>query len=239
MGVRSWLLLLAAACVLPVPYTLAAQGEGREVAIWPLFVESFDLFSVALIAGSLAAVALIIRCVLDVRPGRIVPPPAVMRLESAVRGGDAGEVELLVRSDGSLPGVIVRAAMEARGGGREAMREAAEMAASEECAKWFRRIEPLNVIGHLGPLLGLAGTVYGMVLAFASLGEFGGETTASDLSAGISKALFHTLLGLCLAIPCLLVFGMYRLVIDRACTRGMVIASGLVERLASMAEEKR
>jgi biopolymer transport protein ExbB len=218
---------------------LAAQGEGREVAIWPLFVESFDLFSVALIAGSLAAVALIIRCVLDVRPGRIVPPPAVMRLESAVRGGDAGEVELLVRSDGSLPGVIVRAAMEARGGGREAMREAAEMAASEECAKWFRRIEPLNVIGHLGPLLGLAGTVYGMVLAFASLGEFGGETTASDLSAGISKALFHTLLGLCLAIPCLLVFGMYRLVIDRACTRGMVIASGLVERLASMAEEKR
>lgn len=239
MGVRSRLLLLAAACVLPVPYTLAAQGEGREVAIWPLFVESFDLFSVALIAGSLAAVALIIRCVLDIRPGRIVPPPAVMRLESAVRGGDAGEVELLVRSDGSLPGVIVRAAMEARRGGREAMREAAEMAASEECAKWFRRIEPLNVIGHLGPLLGLAGTVYGMVLAFASLGEFGGETTASDLSAGISKALFHTLLGLCLAIPCLLVFGMYRLVIDRACTRGMVIASGLVERLASMAEEKR
>src|SRR5262249_11624134 len=77
------------------------------------------------------------------------------------------------------------------------------------------------------------GTVYGMILAFTSLGEAGGQTQAANLSLGISKALFHTLLGLCLAIPCLAVFGVYRSLVDRICTRGMLVASELLETMAS------
>jgi biopolymer transport protein ExbB len=93
-------------------------------------------------------------------------------------------------------------------------------------------IEPLNVIGNLGPLIGLAGTVWGMILAFNSLGETAGQAGPTDLSLGISKALFHTLLGLCLAIPCLLTFGLYRSVVDRHCTRGVAIASDVIDRLS-------
>ena len=78
---------------------------------------------------------------------------------------------------------------------------------------------------------GLAGTVWGMILAFTSLGESGGQAGPSDLSLGISKALFHTLLGLTLAIPCLFVFGFYRSIVDRICTRGMVVCSQLIEAL--------
>ena len=82
-----------------------------------------------------------------------------------------------------------------------------------------------------GGVIGLAGTVWGMILAFTSLGEAGGQTQAANLSLGISKALFHTLLGLCLAIPCLFVFGLYRSIVDRICTRGMMVASEVVEIL--------
>jgi biopolymer transport protein ExbB len=113
------------------------------------------------------------------------------------------------------------------------MREAAELAASEESASWFRKIDLLNVIGNLGPLVGLAGTVWGMILAFTSLGETGGQAGPAQLSLGISKALFHTLLGLCLAIPCLFAYGMLRNKLDKLCTRAIVVASEIVEYLSS------
>jgi biopolymer transport protein ExbB len=124
---------------------------------------------------------------------------------------------------------VIKATLGAPASDKTAMREAAELAASEESARWFRKIDVLNVIGNLGPLIGLAGTVYGMILAFTSLGEAGGQAGPGDLSLGISKALFHTLLGLCLAIPCLLVYGLYRGRVDRLCTRGIVAASEIVE----------
>jgi biopolymer transport protein ExbB/TolQ len=112
------------------------------------------------------------------------------------------------------------------------MREAAELSASEESARWFRKIDLLNVIGNLGPLVGLAGTVWGMILAFTSLGDSGGNAGPAQLSLGISKALFHTLLGLCVAIPCLAAYGVYRGIVDRLCTRGIVMASDILEAIA-------
>jgi len=125
---------------------------------------------------------------------------------------------------------VVRAALRAPRD-RTAMRDAAELAASEQISHWFRKIEPLNVIGNLGPLIGLAGTVWGMVLAFSTLGQAGGQAYAGELAGGISKALFHTLLGLMLAIPCLVVFGYYRTIVDRHCNRAMVVCSELVESI--------
>jgi biopolymer transport protein ExbB len=112
------------------------------------------------------------------------------------------------------------------------IRDAAELAASEESARWFRKIDLLNVIGNLGPLVGLAGTVWGMILAFTSLGASDGQARPADLSLGISKALFHTLLGLVLAIPCLLAYGIYRGMVDRLCTRAIVVSGEIVEEIA-------
>jgi biopolymer transport protein ExbB len=147
-----------------------------------------------------------------------------------IRNGRFGELKGYVEQDQSFPSRVLRAAL-SQGTTRESMREAAELTASELVAGWFRKVEPLNVIGNLGPLIGLAGTVWGMILAFTSLGQSGGQAGPADLSLGISKALFHTLLGLCLAIPCLVVFGFYRSVIDRHCTRAMVVAAEMVEKL--------
>lgn len=133
---------------------------------------------------------------------------------------------------------IVRAAINVPVSDKNALREAAELAASEESGRWFRKLEPLNVIGNLGPLLGLAGTVWGMIIAFAALGESGGQANPAVLSLGISKALFHTLLGLMLAVPCLTVFGFYRQIVDRLCTRAMVQGADLVELLPGDARQR-
>ena len=201
------------------------------MSLWSLFVQSFDAFTIVLIVGSVAGVAICVRCVMDIRESKIMPEETTRRLRELIAAKKWRSLEDEAVRDASFVARVVSAAMAQRAQGREAMREAAELAASDECARWFRRIEPLNVIGNLGPLVGLAGTVWGMIIAFTSLGEAGGQAGPADLSLGISKALFHTLLGLCLAIPCLLVFGLYRSVIDRHCNRAMSVAAGLVERL--------
>lgn len=224
------------ACVLftslfAVPSALA-QGAAPPAAtgIWPLFIQSFDFFTVLLLAGSVVAGAYVFRALVEVRPGTILPLDRTRAITDMLKQNRFAELRGYVEKDRSFLSRVIAAAF-AQGQTRESMREAAEMAASEQVASWFRRIEPLNIIGNLGPLVGLAGTVWGMILAFTSLGQAGGQAGPADLSLGISKALFHTLLGLCLAIPCLLVFGFYRSIIDRHCTRAMVMAAEVVEKL--------
>ena len=207
-----------------------APGPVQPVGIWPLFLQSFDAFTVVLILGSVTAGAFIFRALVEIRPGAILPRGAVRSINDMIKAGRFGELRGYVERDRSFPSLVLRAAFE-QNATRESMREAAELAASEQVASWFRKIEPLNVIGNLGPLIGLAGTVWGMILAFTTLGQAGGQAGPADLSLGISKALFHTLLGLCLAIPCLVVFGFYRSVIDRHCTRAMVTSAEMVEKV--------
>ncbi len=222
------------------PSLAAGTGAASNgtAGLWPLFVQSFDLFSVVLLIGSVTAGAYVFRCLVEVRAGRIIPSRPIATMNDLLQASRVGELRNFVSRDGSFPALVVRAALSQSDKGREAMREAAELTASDLCARWFRKIEPLNVIGNLGPLVGLAGTVWGMILAFTTLGAAGGEAGPADLSLGISKALFHTLLGLCLAIPCLLVFGFYRSVIDALCTRAMVISSEMVEKLPAHDDRK-
>jgi len=208
-------------------YTLAV--ESGSTGLWWLFRQSFDAFTILLLLGSVIGLAWVFRAMLEVREGAIVPPRTLKVMGEMTEAGRWEELRGFVASDNSMPAVIVRAAMTRREMGKDAMRELAELTASEEAGRWFRRIEMLSVIGNLGPLVGLAGTVWGMILAFTTLGESGGNAGPTDLSLGISKALFHTLLGLCLAIPCLLAFGIYRGVIDRHCTRAMIVAAKTIE----------
>ncbi|MBX3390831.1 MAG: MotA/TolQ/ExbB proton channel family protein [Phycisphaeraceae bacterium] len=208
---------------------LAASDQG---GLWGLFVQSFDFFTVLLLLGSLIAVAIIVRCLIDVRERKILPEASIGRINDLMRAGREEDLRAFVKHDESFPSRVLRQVIEpGRKRDRLGMRETAEIAASEEVARWFRAIEPLNVVGNLGPLIGLAGTVWGMILAFTSLGATGGQAGPADLSMGISKALFHTLLGLTLAIPCLFVFGFYRSIVDRICTRGMLVSSQLIESL--------
>jgi biopolymer transport protein ExbB len=213
----------------------ASSGAESGLSLQALFWQSFDLFTVLLVIGSIIAGAVIVRCVLEIRRGVILPEESERTIRRLIRDGKSAELHAFVERDGAFVSRVVKAAIEAPAGNRESMREAAELAAGEQVSGWFRKVEPLNVIGNLGPLLGLAGTVWGMIIAFAALGSSGGQANPAALSTGISKALFHTLLGLMLAVPALLAFGHFRSVVDRLCTRALSLATELVEMLPERA----
>jgi len=212
-------------------------GSGIETSVWSLFAESFDVFSVVLLIGSMVAVSMIVRLVIDARRSVIAPEGIVDSLSKKL---DSGDLDLFLAAASEESGIVGSAcvgAFNARANGAVAMKEAAEIGASNACGRWTRPLDLIRVIGEIGPLVGLAGTVWGMILAFVQLGQEGGSAGPTDLSLGISKALFHTLLGLMLAVPCLLVYGWYRSVIEKHCNRAFEQAGGLVDRLAGMGED--
>lgn len=223
-----------------------AQGTNPPAAPPPLdselrrlFVKSFDAFTIILVLGSVVSVAVIIQCVWEIRRRNIVPvAPAetILRLARFARWGELRDY--VAREDDSMISRIVRAGLDSPGRDRSAIREAAELAAGEETARWFRKLEPLNIIGNLGPLLGLAGTVWGMIIAFTTLTAGGGQADPNALAGGIAKALFHTLLGLLLAVPSLLTFGFYRNSVDKHCTRAMALAGEVIEMLPESPEAR-
>jgi biopolymer transport protein ExbB len=227
-----WSLALQAAST----STSAAAAAGGT-SVLDLFRQSFDVFTVLLVLGSLAAGTVIVRAMIEIRAARITPEESERQLRRLLADGNLDGVESFVQRDNSFYAHVLRAGLAAPASGgadRAAIRNASELAASEQCARWFRIIEPLNVIGNLGPLLGLAGTVWGMVIAFNVLSASSGQANPADLSGGIAKALFHTLLGLVVAIPALLVFGLYRSYVDRLCTRAMTISAEMVEMLCDL-----
>ena len=120
-----------------------------------------------------------------------------------------------------------------------AMREAMESSINEQTSALFRRIEPMNVIGNIGPLLGLLGTVLGMIMAFNELMEKSGNARPADLAGGIGTALWHTFFGLFVAIPCLVVYGFYRTRADKIATRAALVAEELLEALRPESVRRR
>jgi biopolymer transport protein ExbB len=93
-------------------------------------------------------------------------------------------------------------------------RAAVEEEGEEQTAKLYRRTEVLSVIGAIAPMLGLLGTVQGMIEAFNTIAATGGMAKPADLADAISKALVTTLEGLTVAIPTLTALSYFRTRID-------------------------
>ncbi len=90
-----------------------------------------------------------------------------------------------------------------------------EDATAEQAARLFRRIEYLSVIGNIAPMVGLLGTVTGMLLAFKQVADTEGNAGAAQLADGIYQALVTTVAGLIIAIPSLGAFALFRSRVDQ------------------------
>jgi biopolymer transport protein ExbB len=98
-----------------------------------------------------------------------------------------------------------------------------EDTATEQAARMFRRIEYLHLIGTLAPMLGLLGTVWGMITAFMEF-EAKANPAVSELAPGIYRALVTTMLGLTVAVPAFAGFAIFRNRIDELVAEASLIA---------------
>jgi biopolymer transport protein ExbB len=184
-----------------------------------------------ILAGSLVTIALIVEHFLIVRQVTIAPGEQVRRAKQLIERRDFRDCLERMRKSSTFFARVMTASLQHARHGFEAMHDAALEKSGELSGQMFRKVEYMNIIGNLGPLLGLLGTVYGMIIAFNALGQSGGVagTDAGGLAVGISLALVNTLLGLGLAIVGLGFFGVCRNRVDSLTVQATVQVLDLLE----------
>jgi biopolymer transport protein ExbB len=168
-----------------------------------------------LIAMSVTSIALIVLFLNGNRTRDMLPPGAVEEARALVAEGRWPEALESCRRGGDF-GRVLAAALAAAPAGHDAMTRAAEQASDEVVVARLRRIEPLNTMGQVAPMIGLFGTVYGMIVAFMTIAQMGGTADPVALAGGIGTALVTTFWGLLIAIPALTTFAVVRNRIDAA-----------------------
>jgi biopolymer transport protein ExbB len=181
----------------------------------------------AIMILSVIGLTLIIQAFIKNRASVLMPEETTNQMREMIEQKKLKELLEFTRTDDSFISKALHPAL-LRAPSFSSMKEAMETAIGEQTAEQFRRIEYLNIIGNLGPLLGLMGTVLGMITAFSAMQATHGGAKPEDLAGGISQALTHTFLGLFLAIPCLAAFGILRTIVDRLTVRGALTAEELL-----------
>lgn len=208
------------------------NGNGHEKApgVISIVMENLDAVFWVIALCSVAGMTLIIQGFIKTRASVMIPESSTEQIEELIGQKNFKDLLEFTEADPSFVSKALNAALK-RAPSFPAMKEAMETSIGEQTADQFRRIEYLNIIGNLGPLLGLLGTVLGMIHSFAEMKASGGQADPSKLAGGISQALTHTMLGLMLALPCLASFGILRTMVDRLTVRGALIAEELLLKI--------
>jgi len=220
---------------------LGQAGGGAVVTIdyFQRFVIDGGAIGWFLVLLSIATFALILEHALNIRASKLLSGRDRDRLSGAIARGDlAGAWTLTGKTDSFLFAVVRRGLTEVANS-HETAEYAVIEAAEEQATKLLRKIEYLNIIGNVAPMIGLFGTVYGIILAFNKLVEIahqGGVSRPDQLAEGISIALVTTFWGLIVAIPALAMYGVLRNRIDAVAAQ---VANTSLELIRTIKPDQR
>jgi len=213
---------LAAADVQGAP----ADGDGGRKSLLD-FVRAGGIVGYVIIALSAAGVALVIDAAVHLQADKLIPPSLAAEAERLARGGRFGELRGLCQASDSAAARVLRSGLAQGQLGVEAVREAMREQGTRELTRLQQRVGYIGLMASVAPMLGLLGTVVGMIGSFDVLGTGKGASRPDELAVGISKALVTTCMGLVVAVPLIFLHSYFR---DRV-TRIAQELSALCERL--------
>ena len=196
-----------------VPVPTEADTDTR-LSFLELLLEG-GWFMVPIALCSLLGVAVIIERLIALRRRAIIPPKFLSGLKGAFRGPqDREEAVHYCRRDGSPIARVIAVGIRKMPQGVEAVEQGIEDAGANEVSKLRRNLRILYGVSAIAPMLGLLGTVWGMIEAFQEV-QGGSLGKADRLAGGIYIALVTTFAGLCVAIPLLVFYYYFLSKIDR------------------------
>ena len=222
-----WLLALMSALLLNLygPGLLNGQDGGttadQAVAPTGLFGIIFSggvvgaIMIVVLLALSLTAAYLIFDHLMTIRRNDLMPEGLGEQVRQSLLAGDVAAAQQACNAQPSLLSFVLLHGMSELEFGWNSVEKSLEDALTEHSARLFRRIEDLSVIGNIAPMVGLLGTVVGMIVAFQQVSATQGLASAPQLAQGIYQALVTTVGGLIVAIPSIGAFAIFRNRIDQ------------------------
>jgi biopolymer transport protein ExbB len=187
------------------------EGEPEVKSVtWLDTILAGGAIGAVIILMSVISLALVIEHFVNIRRDKLVPPEILGEIEVLFEDEEFEEAMELCEAEPSYFTNIVGAALPKMGSGYNTMMEAIMESGDEESTKLHQKIGYLSLIGNIAPMMGLLGTVQGMIQAFQKIAAARGAPEPSELAGGISMALVTTMLGLVVAIPTMVCFFYFR-----------------------------
>jgi biopolymer transport protein ExbB len=209
------------AAIVFLPAIAWAQGDADKKAPQGFFQIVFSggpigiLIMLVLIGMSLTMVYLVFENALSIRRKELLPEGLTDQVRNLTSAGRTTEAIEACRAKPSLLAFVLAHGLAEADSDWTQIEKALEDAVAEQSSRLLRKVEYLSVLGNIGPMVGLLGTVVGMLLAFREVAETAGKAGAAQLAEGIYQALVTTVVGLMIAIPALGAFAIFRNRVDQ------------------------
>jgi biopolymer transport protein ExbB len=168
---------------------------------------------------------------LTIRRRKLVPVGIGERIVGIIRQYGPGQWASQISGGNDIVSVAAVKALEQGRGDWFRMRSVLDESFQEQAWGYMRRIEWVNLIGNVSPMVGLFGTVFGMIKLFNAIVTAGGQPRPAQLAEGISVALVTTFWGLFIAIPALAIHGVFRNRIETLLNDAVVEAESIVPEI--------
>lgn len=209
----------------------------KKALTW--LVESLGLLYIAVfLMLSFSFVALFVMNLLMARRDNICPVSLIEGFEAHLNEKHYQEAYEMAKADESFLGNVLSAGLAKLSSGYEHAIEAMQEVGEEENMKLDHRLSYIALIGTISPMIGLFGTVHGMIDSFYEIAVGGSTPDPSRLADGISKALLTTLIGLAIAIPAVATYNIFRNRIQRLVLEVGIMSEGLMSRFENVGESK-
>ena len=198
------------------------SGAGRQPGLREM-VRAGGAIGGIIMLLSVAMAALVFEHLLTIRRRGLMPFGLAEDVHGLLAQRQIEPARELCGQHPSFLASVLGAGLAEVGLGYREIEKAMEDAATEQAARLFRKTEYLSMIGTVAPMLGLLGTVWGMIQAFLEF-EAKANPQVAELAPGIYKALVTTLLGLGVAVPAIAAFGIFRNRIDELVAEASLLA---------------
>jgi biopolymer transport protein ExbB len=195
-------------------------------------------YTVVFLSMSFILVALLVMNLMTVRRESVCPVGLVEGFEAHLNEKQYQEAYEMAKADESFLGQVLSAGLAKLSAGYEPAIEAMQEVGEEENMKLEHRLSYMALIGTISPMVGLLGTVQGMIASFETISQQDTMPKARELADGISTALFTTLLGLGIAIPAIAIYNILRNRVARLVLEVGIVSEGLMSRFSTPGAKK-
>ncbi len=213
----------------------AHAPAGEKNFVWWVIKTSGPI-GLVIFALSVYFVAMTSRLFLELRPTVAIPPELMQDIQQKMEKRDYKGIYSSIKETDCLFTKIAAAGMGELSAGLDEARDAMERVAEVQVVEMEKKISMLAVLGTLGPMIGLLGTLQGMIRSFSVIAMSDTQIKASEVAEGISEALLLTFEGVALSVPAIYFFAVFKNRVMAISANTMLQADDFMKKLAQAAK---
>lgn len=237
----SFLAALAVFCLAVNPATALAQDanppEAKQNLLgWLIHVSG--TIGIVIFVLSIYFVAVVVQQFLELRPGVAAPPELLEECDRLLRERNIQEMYNALKEDSSFFGRSLTAGIADLQHGVDEAREKLDRQADALTVEMEKKITILATLGTLGPMIGLLGTLKGMIASFSIIAMSGAALKAAEVAGGISEALVLTFEGVALSVPSIYFYSVFRNRVSTISVNTTLLADDYLRNVARLMKPK-